>query len=94
LSTTWSDDELDWRGKAACIGHTSLFYAQGVENEVTRRRRENVAREICKNCPVIAECRAYVDATYDMFAFAANENPRQRATRWTKERRKIPVNVG
>lgn len=44
-----------WRDLAACRGRTGLFFATD-EAEVAR------ARAICADCPVLADCRAWVTA--------------------------------
>ena len=42
---------------AACRGaDTAVFYHPDNERGPSRRRREVRAKEICKGCPVIAEC--------------------------------------
>lgn len=46
-----------WQMDAACRGaDTAVFYHPDNERGPSRRRREVRAKEICKGCPVIAEC--------------------------------------
>lgn len=45
-----------WRALAACRGmDTDLFYPEGRGRAL--RMREDIARQICEQCPVARECR-------------------------------------
>jgi len=48
-----------WAAHALCTGHTDLFFPPHAERPQTRARREAKAREICRSCTVIFECRRY-----------------------------------
>ena len=44
---------------AACEGLADLFFGPDRERPEPRRRREEKARLICKECPVLLPCRTY-----------------------------------
>jgi WhiB family transcriptional regulator, redox-sensing transcriptional regulator len=46
-----------WTRVAACKGQTHLFFAPRAERPQARVRREALAREVCRSCSVVAECR-------------------------------------
>ncbi|EID79856.1 MULTISPECIES: WhiB family transcriptional regulator [Rhodococcus] len=48
----------DWRELAACRGiASSVFFCPDGERGHARARREAEARLICRDCPVLAQCR-------------------------------------
>ncbi len=54
-------DELMWQEKAACRGPLGAVF---FPPPITERKREKLAREakakdICRDCPVLVECRRY-----------------------------------
>jgi len=47
----------EWQAQAACRGtDTSQFYHPENERGPSRVRREQAAKRVCANCPVIANC--------------------------------------
>lgn len=48
-----------WMAEGRCQGRTELFFPPAAERPQARVRREAAAREVCANCPVVAECRTY-----------------------------------
>jgi WhiB family redox-sensing transcriptional regulator len=51
-----------WRVNAACQGmDTDLFYPEGRGRAL--RLREQIAKQVCADCPVTRECRQFA-ATY------------------------------
>ncbi|PLS81188.1 WhiB family transcriptional regulator [Candidatus Saccharibacteria bacterium] len=48
--------EGDWREHARCAGHYEPFFAPFGERPPSRDRREQVAKALCRQCPVAAEC--------------------------------------
>jgi WhiB family redox-sensing transcriptional regulator len=64
-SADWSepDHQLgpevhEWMVDAACKGRTNLFFGVAGERPERRIRREETARKVCANCPVMLPCRA------------------------------------
>ncbi|BBY65513.1 WhiB family transcriptional regulator [Mycolicibacterium helvum] len=60
-------DRWEWRLRARCRAEDpSLFFHPEGERGVARTRREQLAKQVCAQCPVIDSCRhhslAYVEA--------------------------------
>jgi WhiB family transcriptional regulator, redox-sensing transcriptional regulator len=53
------EDPTAWTARAACHGHSELFFPPFAERPQTRIKREAKAKAICAGCPVMLECRAY-----------------------------------
>jgi len=53
-------DVWDWQSQARCRGaDSSVFFSDEGERTRARRIRERRAKETCRTCPVIAQCRAH-----------------------------------
>ena len=53
-------DEWDWQLHSACRGvDSSIFFSPDGERGRARARRERQAKELCRECPVIIDCRTY-----------------------------------
>lgn len=53
-------DAWDWQLRGACRGvDSSVFFPPDGERGQARARRERNAKEWCRICPVLAECRAH-----------------------------------
>lgn len=53
-------DEWEWQAQARCrTMDTNLFFHPDQERGEARRRREERAKQICGECPVVAECAAF-----------------------------------
>jgi WhiB family redox-sensing transcriptional regulator len=46
-----------WVTHAACKGQTYLFFAPRAERPQARMRRETLAQDVCRTCPVVEPCR-------------------------------------
>ena len=53
-----------WQDRAACRGPLAdvFFPPSAVERKKEKLAREERAKEICRECPVLSECRAYAIA--------------------------------
>jgi WhiB family redox-sensing transcriptional regulator len=60
-SVTPMTDPLGWHrfDDAICKGHTNVFFAPSGERPGSRELREERARKICCDCPVLMECRTW-----------------------------------
>ena len=53
-------DAWEWQVDAACRGMcSSLFFHPWEERGPARERREAAAKAICRQCPVVIECRIH-----------------------------------
>ena len=48
----------EWMDAAACKGRVNLFFGLAGERPERRVRREQEARKVCAECPVLLVCRA------------------------------------
>ena len=49
-----------WRASGACQHvDEDLFYHGEDERKGLRRRKEQLAKEVCAGCPVLEQCRSY-----------------------------------
>lgn len=49
-----------WKSQALCSGKTDLFFGPSTERAANRRKRECEAKSICAKCPVLENCRQYI----------------------------------
>lgn len=78
-----------WRGFGACLDvDEHLFYNDEDERKGVRRRKEQVAKEVCYRCPVLRQCREYsLDAGEDYGVWGGlDENERRRILRERRNR--------
>ncbi|MGH3562909.1 MAG: WhiB family transcriptional regulator [Mycobacterium sp.] len=53
-------DSWGWQLRGACRGvDSSVFFHPDGERGQARLQRERHAKEFCRSCPVIAQCRAH-----------------------------------
>ena len=69
---------LAWTADAACTGQTDLFFAPAGERPEARVVREGRARAICRNCPVLLECRDWARENRE-YGFWGGESEEERA---------------
>lgn len=55
----------EWAASAACRGMTHIFFSPAAERPQTRLRREARARQVCLDCPVVDECRAFARTNHE-----------------------------
>ena len=69
---------LAWTTDAACGGQTDLFFAAAGERPEARVIREGRARSICRDCPVLLECRDWARENRE-YGFWGGESEEERA---------------
>jgi WhiB family redox-sensing transcriptional regulator len=69
---------LAWTADAACTGQTDLFFAPAGERPEARVVRESQARSICRDCPVLLECRDWARENRE-YGFWGGESEEERA---------------
>ncbi len=71
-------DEWSWQLRGNCKDHPiDLFYPE--ERGRTLRDREEVAKRICRDCPVIVTCRDYALRAPEAYGIWGALTPRERA---------------
>ena len=69
---------LEWTADSACSGRTELFFAPAGERPEARVVREAEARAICRECPVLLECRDWA-REHREYGFWGGESEEERA---------------
>lgn len=69
---------LTWTTEAACHGQTRLFFAPAGERPEARAVRESAARNVCRSCPVLLECRDWA-REHREYGFWGGESEEERA---------------
>lgn len=61
-------DIWDWQLQGACRGvDSSVFFHPEGERGRARAQRERHAKELCRNCPVITQCRSHALAVGEAY---------------------------
>jgi len=79
--------DRDWQHRASCLGtDTERFFSPDGERGNVRAQREHAAKQICQDCPVLAECRTHALAATEAYGIwgGMSENERARQTRRTR----------
>ncbi|GAA1054631.1 WhiB family transcriptional regulator [Dietzia natronolimnaea] len=58
-ASTAVDDRWAWADRGNCVGHQDLFYNDDHDLKGTRRKNEELAKQLCRQCPVLDQCRRY-----------------------------------
>ena len=94
-------DIWDWQRMGLCRGRDSAqFFHPDGERGASRSRREATAKQLCRSCPVRAECAAHALATREPYGvwggFTEAERLRLLAVGWedTADRHHARVDVG
>ena len=76
ISSLW-----EWQYKGACLGmDSSLFFHPEGERGAPRRRRDEGAKLVCANCPVIEECREHALRTREPYGVWGGMTEEERRT--------------
>jgi len=69
----------DWQLLGSCRGaDPSVFFLPEAERGPRKRRRERAAKEICRSCPVIAECATFALSTREPYGVWGGLTPEER----------------
>ncbi len=86
-------DIWDWQMHGLCRGvDSSMFFHPDGERGRARAQRESRAKEMCRSCPVIAQCREHalnVAEPYGIWGGGMSETEREMYAR--HRRRRIAV---
>ena len=58
--------KIEWMNQANCKKKTNLFYIVLDETATQRRKRESLAKAICRSCAVVGECKDYARANNEL----------------------------
>jgi WhiB family transcriptional regulator, redox-sensing transcriptional regulator len=75
-----NSDLWDWQLLAHCRGlDSAVFFSPDGERGKDRARREQGAKAMCRQCPVIAECRDHAMAVGEVFGVWGGLSEAERA---------------
>ncbi|MEB8327648.1 WhiB family transcriptional regulator [Dietzia kunjamensis] len=64
---TGVDDRWAWADRGSCQGQPELFYNDDEDSKGLRRRKEQLAKDICERCPVLAACRGHAISARELY---------------------------
>lgn len=71
----------DWQQAGLCRSRSSeLFFHPEGERGSAKREREERAKEVCRTCPVITECRAHALSVEEPYGVWGGLTEEERAT--------------
>jgi WhiB family redox-sensing transcriptional regulator len=86
ISETW-----DWQRLAACRGRNSdMFFHPRAERGQAREERVERAKEVCRGCPVIVECRHHALTVYEPYGIWGGLDESERRAAYA-HRKKLQV---
>jgi WhiB family redox-sensing transcriptional regulator len=53
------EDELTWQSRANCRDHATEVFFPDRDGRTGLRQREEAAKRICRECPVLSVCREH-----------------------------------
>lgn len=81
-------DNYDWQMRGLCRGEDSAkFYHPDGERGRARALREAMAKEICKHCPVLQECRNHALENREEYGIWGGMGEKEREILFRKSRR-------
>lgn len=72
-------EEWNWQSRGRCLGYPSEAFFPEEEQRQYRRQREEAAKRICRDCPVIANCRDHALKTPELYGIWGAMTARERA---------------
>lgn len=83
------EDEWSWQRQGSCLDYPLAVFFPEDDAKSGLRRREEVAKGICRGCPVLLKCRDHALNTPEQHGVwgAMSARERARALRGQRERR-------
>ncbi|GAB3129211.1 WhiB family transcriptional regulator [Tsukamurella serpentis] len=80
-------DFWDWQMRGVCRGvDSSVFFHPDGERGRARAQRERRAKELCRTCPVLAQCRSHAIAVGEPYGIWGGLSESERAALASKTR--------
>ena len=74
-----TDDAWDWQLRGNCSGYPLELFFPEDPTRAGLHQREDAAKRICRQCPVVAECRDYALRTPELHGIWGAMTARERA---------------
>ncbi|MDO4654775.1 Transcriptional regulator WhiD [Actinomyces naeslundii] len=85
ISTLW-----EWQYRGACLGmDSSVFFHPEGERGGSRRRRDERAKAICQDCPVLDECRDHALSTREPYGVWGGMSEEERRAYYERQARRF-----
>lgn len=85
-------DQWEWELHAACRGlDSTLFFNDDGERAPLRARREATAKQLCRDCPVLAQCRQHALKVCEPYGVWGGLSPREREQLQRGHRRRLVI---
>lgn len=82
-----TNDYWSWQLRGRCLDFPAdLFFPDG-ERRADRREREETAKRICRDCPVLTRCREHAARVPERYGIWGATTPRERGVPPTNRRR-------
>jgi hypothetical protein len=74
-------DQWSWQAQGRCRDYPAELFFPEEESRRHRRAREDSAKRICLDCPVLAECRKHALSIPEVYGVWGAMTPAERARR-------------
>ena len=81
------DEDWSWQLCGSCLAYPAELFFPEEEARRTRKEREQQAKRICLQCPVLATCREYALKTPERYGIWGGTTPQERELGLTRTRR-------
>jgi WhiB family transcriptional regulator, redox-sensing transcriptional regulator len=72
------DEGWSWQLRGSCLAYPAELFFPEEEGRRTRRQREEQAKRICLQCPVLTACREHALKTPERYGIWGATTPRER----------------
>ena len=74
-----TEEAWDWQLRGSCLGYPLEVFFPDDDGRSNRRRHEDAAKRICRQCPVVNECRDHALRTPEHHGIWGAMTARERA---------------
>ena len=76
------DEAWSWQFRGSCLSHPAEVFFPEADSRRVRRRHEEEAKRICRDCPVMQKCRDHAVKTPERYGIWGATTARERGTSW------------
>ncbi len=83
MTAVWQVSELDedywsWQLRGSCLDYPADLFFPDYDRRADRREREEQAKRICRECPVLTRCREHAVSVPERYGIWGATTPRER----------------